>query len=243
MKNNPVEHLKQQIETINEMYNGNLIKDFIEPRYSKTFFTYQNVVRKTAERSRISAKFFNSCEQYTTLLKNRSYHFLLKDYSICRFDYKFDENNKLLSYNLLWFPCPFSKEYFREGLESGLNFFDFIDDYTNDEIIEHKDILLRSPIRIDYDCYYDGTKSDFHPTSHIHFQDSNTRAHNNGTFCLYQFFNFIIENCYPEDNYLHYGGENMVITDSMKKESSQWLRLNKLKNKKLGENIFTRYSF
>ena len=53
----------------------------------------------------VSSRAFNMVEQYFAILSSMSYHAILIDYSIIRVSFTF-ENEKLLSQNLLWWPCP-----------------------------------------------------------------------------------------------------------------------------------------
>lgn len=245
MQNNAVDFLMEQFNELNKMFKDTLIRSHIDPVYNKNTFTFKNKVDKGINRSPMSAKYFNSGIQYLALMKSRSYHFLFSDYSIGRFHYEFDEDNKLSSYNLLWFPCPFSDEFFdNNDLDKGdMYFLNLIDELVDDEIIHYNEMRLRTPIRIDFDINYSGNRREFHPTSHIHQQHTETRTKNTKEFCLYNFFAFIIENCYP-DFYYKYRDE-MVITEDMKKKSLPWLRVSKEKEKekeKYGIKIFTSYS-
>jgi hypothetical protein len=242
MSNEPIDYLFQQFNTIRDMYRDTLIMENIRPENTKNIFTYQNQVRIGEKRSPMSAKYFNSCTQYLAMFKSRSYHFLFNDCSIGRFHYEFDVNFKLSSYNLLWFPCPFSNGFLDEVKDSEFHLFEFLDTIEEIDNFKYEDFSFRSPIRIDYDANYEGSKADFHPTSHIHFQHTDTRARNNGIFCLYKFFNFIIENCYPEFNYKFHEEENN-ITEEMMNNSAHWLRVKKTINAELGRKIYTSYTF
>lgn len=236
----PINKLYEQFITISHLYKGSLIKDIIDPDYSKTIFTFKNQVPTTNVRSPMSQKFFNAIQQYLAMLKSRSYHFLFNDYSIGRFHYEFDPKGKLSSYNLLWFPCPFSEKFLNDISSLTDNIIDYIDELTEEDMFKTDDLLLRTPIRADYDATYSGTRTKFHPVSHIHFQHHHTRAKNNSIFCLYNFFNFIIENCYPEKHVYLFKTEN-VISQSMKNEFRHWLKEKKIENDDLGVNIYTSF--
>ncbi|WP_322923100.1 DUF2290 domain-containing protein [Paenibacillus campi] len=238
----PSQLLEQQLNTINEMYKDELIIDSINPVCTDYIFTFRNHVPTSDSRSPMAQKYFNDFYQYMALLKNRSYHFLLKDYSICRFHYEFNNEYKLNSYNLLWFPCPFSSKFLgeaKEMCENELEFMDYMDSIQLGDQFNFEDFLLRTPIRVDYDITYEGSRELFHPTAHIHFQHYHTRAKSNSIFCLYNFMVFIIENCYPEDNYLFHESENL-INSRMRRDFNYWLKEKDLLNKELGLNIYTK---
>jgi hypothetical protein len=240
----PVDYLKQQYNTLDSMYKRKLILESIKPKFTDHLFTYQNTPPPTTERSPMSQKYYNSCKQYLAMFKSRSYHFLFNDYSIGRFNYVFDIHSKLVSYNLLWFPCPFSIEYLNLSMNERSFLFELLDSIQEIDKFQYGDFTLRTPIRIDFDAIYEGTKIEFHPTSHIHFQSSETRAKNSKVFCLYNFFAFIIENCYPEINHkFHTEDEEAIITKEMLGESAYWLKSKKIDNIDLGSKIITNYSF
>lgn len=247
MQKTPGDFLIQQFNTLKAMFKDSLLLDSIEPNYANDFFTYTNLVKSGSERSPLSAKFFNSCKQYLTIFKYRSYHYLFADASIARFHYEFDKDYKLLSYNLHWLPCPFSSEFLSQFLnEDGqiekMIFFEYFDNVEEKDNFIYSNFTFRTPIRIDFDANYKGTKVNFHPTSHIHFQDTDTRAKNNDIYCLYRFFAFIIENCYPNHYYKFYKEENL-ISSKMINESKYWLKCNEINDTELGENINTIFSF
>lgn len=248
MQKSPSEYLYQQYNVIKEMYKEKLIIETIEPKYSSNLFTFTNQMPIFDDRSPMSAKYFNNCKQYLAMFKHRSYHFLFIDGSIAKFHYEFDKEKKLLSYNLLWYPCPFSNEWLKmfkmeDGSINKYDFYEYIDSIEENDDFKYLDFNLRTPIRVDYDFTYDTSseKACFHPTSHIHFQHTDTRARNTEVFCLYKFFVFIIENCYP---YINYDlGEDLTISNKMLKEASYWLKYNEVRDLSIGERIYTTYSF
>lgn len=247
MNKTPGDYLIQQFNTIKAMFEDKLLIESIEPNYANNLFTYPNTVPSTTSRSLLSAKYFNSGEQYLTIFKNRSFHFLFKDASIARFHYEFDDEYKLLSYNLHWFPCPFSSEFLSDFIEDGeiekVSFYEYLDYIEILDDFKYTNFSFRTPIRIDYEAKYKGTKGSFHPTSHIHFQDTDTRAKTQNIYCLYRFFAFIIENCYPSHNYNFHNEENKISL-KMINESSYWLKCRKILNdNELGENINTSFLF
>lgn len=248
MQKKPSEQLYQQFNILKDMYLGKLILAYIDPVYQDNLFTFAHQMPIFDERSPMSAKFFNNCKQYLAMFKKRSYHFLFVDGSIAKFHYEFDETNKLLSYNLLWYPCPFSEDWIKlfksdDGSIDEMELTNFIDNIEEVDDFKYLDFNLRTPIRIDYDITYDAAsdKSSFHPTSHIHFQHTNTRARNSEIFCLYKFFVFIIENCYPDINYKL--SEEELISDRMLKGTSHWLKCKDINVNGIGDKIYTTYTF
>lgn len=155
----PSEYLNQQFNTIKTMYSGSLLIETIEPICQNNLFTFTNDVPIYEERSPMSAKYFNNCKQYLAMFKNRSYHFLFIDGSLAKFHYEFDEEYKLLSYNLLWYPCPFSKEFLKifiedDGTINKMDLYDYIDNIEEIDNFKYMDFNLCSPIRVDYDYTY-----------------------------------------------------------------------------------------
>lgn len=248
MQKTPSDFLKDQFDMLTSIFRNSLILDSVEPIHLKNIFTFKNDTPIFDDRSPISGKFFNHCSQYLALFKSRSFHFLMKDGSIVKFHYEFDDKLKLVCYNLLWFPFPFSNEYLDMFVNSETNeidkmeLYNFIDNLEENDNFSYSDFNLRTPIRIDYDYSYKSVNDRglYHPISHIHLQHSNTRARNNDIFCLYKFFTFIIENCYPDYNYET--RDNFFVSSKELKESSHWLKCNKPTNEEHGIRIYTTHS-
>lgn len=236
-----IKRLEDQFKTITDMYTGTIILDTIDPIYTASTLEAKNSVDRTTSRSPMSQKFFNSCIQYLALFRARSYHILFHDYSIAKFHYEFSGTNKLTSYNLLWFPCPFSEEYlgiYPDRFEIQA----MLDSVPIEEKYQYDDFSFRTPIRIDFDSEYNGDKKMFHPISHLHFQNKNTRTEVNSLYCLYKFLFFIIENCYPDNNYEIHKNKNF-ITPTMLTDSQYWLKNDKDIDDEIGKKIFTSYNF
>ena len=238
--NSAIVNLESQFKTITEMYKEILIIDSIKPNCNESIFSFRNSVNRTNERSPMSQKYFNSCVQYLALFRERSYHILFYDYSIARFHYEF-ENNKLVSYNLLWFPCPFSKDYL-DICGGRQEIADMLDTTPTEESYNYDNFIFRTPVRIDFDANYKGKKKIFHPTSHLHFQHKDTRSGFKDVFCLYKFFFFVIENFYPDINYQIHNIDNN-INKTMLSESQSWLKIKNVDDKELGEKIHTSFGF
>lgn len=198
MKESPVDRIKRQFTILTSSGNDFFIRDYIEPEvYDRRITLKNDVYCPDGERSPQAQKFFNYCKQYISFYKSRSYQFLFYDYSLGRFDYEFDDCGHLLSYNLYWNPCPISLEYIEEIKDCDLDFSDYIDNIVENEKIELNNIVLRTPIRLDYTAKYDGKRPEYHPSFHMHFQHKNTRAKTQNVLSLYSYILFILENCYP----------------------------------------------
>ncbi|MDD7391050.1 MAG: DUF2290 domain-containing protein [Lachnospiraceae bacterium] len=199
MKELPVEKIARQFSVITSADKDFLIRDYISPVINGRTITFKNDVKtKGCGRSVKSQKFFDYCKQYVAFYQSRSYQFLFHDYSLGRFIYEFDDSDHLLSYNLYWNPCPLRLKFIEDLEEIGWDFSDYIDNMVDNETVRLDDIILRTPIRLDYIRDYDGTKPELHPDFHMHFQNKNTRVKSEGILTLYSYLLFIIENCYPD---------------------------------------------
>jgi hypothetical protein len=94
------------------------------------------VKQNDSNRSLKSQKFFNYIKQYVAFFESRSYQFLFRDYSLGRIIYQFDDDNKLVSYNMYWNPCPFNKEFIDTLKENRIDIAEYIDSITDKERIE-----------------------------------------------------------------------------------------------------------
>lgn len=138
----------------------------------------------------VSSKAFLTIRQYLTILQSRAYHALMNDNSIIRFSFVFSDD-KLVSQNLLWWPCPIQidNELFKEyGIVETLN------DMLENNVISN-DIRMRSPIRIDFDSSNNTVE---HPRAHAHLQHHECRINTDKPMCFNKFMKFILTNCYPE---------------------------------------------
>lgn len=199
MKESAVDRIKKQYSVLASSSVDFLIRDCIDPSVNRKQITVKNDVNcPRGERSLKAQKYFNYCKQYISFYKSRSYQFLFCDYSLGRFNYEFDDNDHLVSYSLYWNPCPISLEYRKEMEDCNLDFSDYIDNTDDKETIELNNIVLRTPIRLDYVANYDGTNPEYHPSFHMHFQDKNTRVKTDNILSLYSYILFVLENCYPD---------------------------------------------
>lgn len=176
---------------------NNSLELLVELRLAVFFNPIHSVYDKTNNISKLtwnnhvsgretSANAFTSVKQYLSILKSGAFHALLQDYSIIRVSFKF-EGPKLISQNLLWWPCPVRFEN------------DEHDEYTPAEIVElylseFANLQMRSPIRIDFDSEND--KED-HPKAHLHTQHYESRMNTVRPICFNEFLKFIFNHYYP----------------------------------------------
>jgi hypothetical protein len=128
---------------------------------------------------------------YISLLERKEYSFLLRDGAIVQLSYTF-ELNSIDRHRLLYYPCPFSIDFelmqdFDASLSEIINAV-YISDIENS-------ITLKSPIRFDY---APETVKDYHPASHITFNDQSCRIPVKSPMRFDQFMQFILENFYPD---------------------------------------------
>lgn len=135
-------------------------------------------------------KAFTTIQQYMAILSTNSYQVLLKDYSIIRYSFKF-MGSKLLSQNLLWWPCPVKME---PGYEEEFGLVESVQVLIEDSKARNY-LRMRTPIRIDFDV---SNNKAHHPRAHIHMQHHESRINSNEPICFNAFIRFVLENCYPE---------------------------------------------
>lgn len=196
--NSNVENIKNQIDnTLMLLYEKGAISFWNECSINLDERSlYQTVTWNNHVSCReVSSKAFNSLKQYLEILKNGSYQALLSDGSIIRCSYKF-EGAHLISYNLLYWPCPIvSKDYSEEESE-GLSFSDIIEErLSNERILDV--VEMRTPIRFDFDVTNDRLD---HPRAHVHMQHCDCRINTKEPMCFNSFMKFVLENFYPSMN-------------------------------------------
>lgn len=128
---------------------------------------------------------------YLSLLERKEYSFLLRDGAIVQLLYTF-EGNVIDRHRLVYYPCPFSIDFeLMQDFDANLS--DIINAvYLGD--LENS-IALKSPIRFDYAP--DAT-ADYHPASHITFNEQTCRIPVRSPMRFDQFMRFILENFYPD---------------------------------------------
>lgn len=140
--------------------------------------------------ARLSEKYFLRVEQYCEILRDQAYWAILKDFSLIRGSFEF-EDNKLLRESLLWWPCPAILDL------------DMVEEFGLLETVEAmfggkvdlSAIRMRTPMRIDFDVKNDSAN---HPMAHIHMQNAETRINSREPICFNRFLSYVIVNFYPD---------------------------------------------
>lgn len=133
----------------------------------------------------VGSNAFLNINQYLSILEAGSYHALMEDYSIIRVSFTF-QNNKLISQNLLWWPCPVKID-FDDEIDSPIEIVNlFLGDIDS--------FRMRSPIRVDFDLSRDTLD---HPKAHIHTQHPKSRMNTVNPICFNTFIKFIYNHYYP----------------------------------------------
>lgn len=137
----------------------------------------------------VSSKNFTSINQYFSILSSNAYQALLLDYSIIRCSFVFC-GSKLISQNLLWWPCPVKVDTLMEvefGLKESIEM--LLEDKSASDYIS-----MRSPIRMDFDV---NNNTPIHPRAHLHMQHHDSRINCKEPICFNRFIRHILENYYP----------------------------------------------
>lgn len=140
-----------------------------------------------------TSSYFNSLEQYKTILKQNAYFCILQDGSIIRASYSI-KKNELISHNLLYWPSPFDLNLKELDPRFGAPL-EILEDIMSSEEWPEK-MLMRTPIRIDFDPQ---NCSEGHPLVHLHIQNKDCRIAVNQPICFNSFVRFIFENHYLKD--------------------------------------------
>lgn len=121
---------------------------------------------------------------------------------------------------------------------------EYIDSMELKEKIELKNIILRTPIRIDFDKDYNGTNKNYHPLFHVHYQDKNTRANAAKVFSLYAYILFVLENCYPDIYQNVQFEEKITLLRKLDEETAHWLKIKpNVESQNYGKEISTTIYF
>lgn len=166
-------------------YNTTKVEDYTTNGDSYTRITWPNHASGSSK-----PYTFNKIDSFSAMLQNSSYTCLLFDGSIVRISYLF-KNDKLQNYNFLWWPAPFVFNFEENDTLSYIDIFEL----SLFEESWHKNIMMRTPIRFDFDLSHN---TDTHPASHLHTQDSECRIKVAHPICLNKFFKFVFCNFYSE---------------------------------------------
>lgn len=127
---------------------------------------------------------------YVALLERKEYSFLMHDGAIVQVSYTY-EGLKIDRHRLLYYPCPFSIDAdLLDELEVSLS--DLIREVYMEDV--ERSVALRSPVRFDY---APEAAADFHPSSHITFNEQTCRIPVRAPMRFDQFMRFVLENFYP----------------------------------------------
>lgn len=151
--------------------------------------TQKSIIRARDSDVSLVSSIPSKLSDYISLVEARDYSYLMKDGGIIQIAFTYN-GNEVEKHRLVFYPCPFSitleeLEKFNGGLSEFIeeNFMDALDEY----------VLSRSPIRFDYDPE---SGKEFHPASHITFNDRNCRIPAHAPLYFDTFIKFVFENFY-----------------------------------------------
>lgn len=138
-----------------------------------------------------AGKSFTTLNQYVSIYETGAYHCILFDGSIVRVYFKFHKNI-LLQESLLYWPAPIiipEEDVDELGIREAVNM------YFSDEKSRRTKVIMRSPIRFDFDS---SNVSELHPAAHVHMQHADCRISAKRPICFNTFIKFVFENFYPD---------------------------------------------
>lgn len=181
--------LQQQVEnSLETLLNLNLIRFYnpINVENDKINDTVRLSWFNHVSGRDVGSNAFLNINQYLSILEEGCYHALMEDYSIIRVSFTF-RNNKLVSQNLLWWPCPVKIDFDDDEIDSPI-------EIVNLFLGDIKSFRMRSPIRVDFDLNRDTLN---HPKAHIHTQHPKSRMNTVNPICFNTFIKFIYNHYYP----------------------------------------------
>lgn len=137
----------------------------------------------------VSSKYFLRVKQYMKILSDNAFLAILSDYSLVRCSFVFVDN-KIISENLLWWPCPIQID---SNMVEEFGLLETIEMILEDKEVE-KYIRMRSPIRMDFDVE---NNTEEHPGAHLHMEHEECRINTDEPICFNRFINYIIKSFYP----------------------------------------------
>lgn len=219
--NRTVESVYNQIvNTLDRLQNSGYVDFYSLPniveknKYTMLSWNNYQSAKETSE------NYFLRVEQYCKIISTNAYWALLKDHSVIRGSFEFD-NNKLLRESLLWWPCPVILDE------------DMVNEFGLDESVEYlfqsndtaSNVRMRTPMRIDFDV--NNNESD-HPRAHMHMQNVNTRINTCEPICFNRFLNYVFSNYYPEWNVKFDEREFLSFTYDNKNDNVKYNRTLKI---------------
>lgn len=192
LMNKHVENTRDQIKnallTLSELGLTRLMKDVIvSVQDSMEIITWDNHVSGRHN----SGKSFTTLDQYVSIYETGAYHGILYDGSIIRVYFKFNKNI-LVGQSLLYWPAPIfipEEEVDELGIREAINL------YLSTIRSTSKELIMRSPIRFDFDP---ANVKPLHPITHIHLQHAECRISAEKPICFNTFLKFIFLNFYPD---------------------------------------------
>lgn len=152
--------------------------------------------------SYFSKHMFGKIEQYKGILQNGAYHAIVKDGSIIKVAYFFDQYGTLVKHNLWYWPNPFA---IPENDIQDHTPLDVLDLYASDW---EKYVRFRTPLRFDYD--QNGASAN-HSIAHLHMQTEECRIGVQEPICFANFIKFIFKNFYCQEWLLNNFWENLPL--------------------------------
>ena len=192
MNKNIENTLGQVKNTLEILHRLDIVSFIMPPEYSEN--SKENIQRiswknHVGGRS-VSSKAFLSIDQYLNILSSNAYQGLMFDNSIIRCSFTF-ANNKLISQNLLWWPCPVKVD---PDMENEFGLLGSIKMMLEDSEVSSS-LQMRSPTRFDFD---NNNNTPYHPRAHVHMQHCDCRINFHEPICFNKFMKFILSNYYPD---------------------------------------------
>lgn len=134
---------------------------------------------------------FTTLNQYVSIYETGAYHCVLFDGSIIRVYFKFNKNI-LVQESMLYWPAPIiipEDDVDELGIREAINL------YLSSTDSNSKELLMRSPIRFDFDSTNIKPQ---HPATHVHLQHAECRISAKKPVCFNTFIKFIFFNFYPQ---------------------------------------------
>lgn len=139
---------KNMIEFLKIWYNISQIKKFIN-NFKKNSDTFGKKTSKFTKKNYIDS-------YKNTIIENENYQLIFIDESVISFFYKFDNNNKIISYSLSYIP----------GIHEDI----VIEEYNYNDVKELLESSYKDYIRIDFE--EEGYKEILHTKNHFHYRIS-----------------------------------------------------------------------
>jgi len=194
VRRSPVKSTEGEIRRLGDaLSKAGLVTD---RNYASTYQLGRNTVRVAWNNFAIP-RFadFGTIDEYTHLLTNRQYTYLLFDGSLIQLVYNF-RNRRLVQHHLGFYSPPVSlpQEELDLYLEYGLTLHDLLSDKIASDNFA-SDLRLKSPIRFDFDAE---NNRENHPASHLHLSESHCRIAVFAPLSIGHFIHFVFRHFYPD---------------------------------------------